>query len=66
MSVTCNLCCGDGLNHSGVVMRINNEWCPRCGGYGTVPASSDTYDANNPSAITDEDRGYMRNNGAQL
>ncbi len=59
----CNLCLGDGQNHTHHVMRVNNDICPRCGGYGTVPDSSPTYDANNPSAITDEDLGYMRSNG---
>jgi hypothetical protein len=64
--IPCNLCLGSGNNTTGVVMRVNNDICPRCGGYGTVPGPSDDYDANNPTAITDDDRGYMRNNGAEI
>lgn len=54
----CKLCRGTGDNKSGVTMRVNNHICPRCGGYGTVPEGSD-----NQPTLTDEDNGYIDNNG---
>ena len=60
MSTLCQLCAGDGKNHTGRVMRVNNEWCPRCGGYGTVPD-----DYGNVAAVTEEDLRYMRCNGLE-
>ena len=56
----CNLCNGTGDNQTGVTMRVNNDICPRCGGYGTVPIS-----AGNVKTLTDQDRGYIANNGGQ-
>ncbi len=58
MSVKCKLCRGTGDNCTGIEMRVNTDICPRCGGYGTVPNKD-----GNLNALTDEDRGYITNNG---
>lgn len=58
MSVKCKLCKGTGDNHTGIEMRVNTNICPRCGGYGTVPNKD-----GNLKTLTDEDRGYIANNG---
>ncbi len=57
-SVKCRLCCGSGNNTTGVEMRVNNNLCPRCGGYGTIPAGG-----SNPAHLDPEDNGYIDNNG---
>ena len=59
----CKLCRGTGDNETGVTMRVNNSICPRCGGYGVIPASTDTYDSDNQKTLTDRDNGYIDNNG---
>jgi DnaJ-class molecular chaperone len=57
-SCRCRLCAGTGDNRSGLVMRVNNHICPRCGGYGQVPPSGD-----NPKVLTEQDRAYAAGNG---
>ena len=59
----CKLCRGTGDNETGINMKVNNHICPRCGGYGTVPESSDTYDNGNVKTLTAKDNGYIDNNG---
>lgn len=54
----CCLCLGTGLNKSGIVMRVNNHICPRCGGYGTVPFPSE-----NPDGLSRWDWHYAELNG---
>ena len=57
--VKCLLCNGSGKNRSGILMRVNNDICPRCGGYGTVPEKEGT----NPAFLTFQDQAYCANNG---
>ena len=52
------LCRGTGDNRTGVCMKVNNDICPRCGGYGTVPDSTD-----NLKSLTDQDNEFIDCNG---
>jgi len=54
----CKLCCGTGDNRTGVQMKVNNDICPRCGGYGTVPNND-----GNERTITAQDNEYIDCNG---
>lgn len=58
---SCALCEGSGENISGIVMRVNNHVCPRCGGYGTIPS-----ECFNPDRLTEKDRDYAESNGIAL
>jgi DnaJ-class molecular chaperone len=58
MSVKCKLCRGSGENRTGIDMRVNNDICPRCGGYGTVPDKS-----GNSRTLTTQDQIYIDCNG---
>ncbi len=60
MSIKCRLCKGTGENRTGITMQVNDDICPRCGGYGTVPEG-----CSNQKKINDSDRGYIRNNGGE-
>lgn len=57
-SHTCALCNGAGDNTQGLVMRVNDHICVRCGGYGFIPSG-----CVNPPALTAGDLGYATNNG---
>ena len=57
----CRLCRGSGENHTGITMRVNNDICPRCGGYGTVSKG-----CSNLKKFDDEDKGFIRNNGGEV
>jgi len=58
MADHCRLCSGSGDNRTGIKMRVNDDICPRCGGYGTVPGGS-----KNARDLTQEDHGYIDCNG---
>lgn len=57
----CRLCKGSGENRTGTEMPVNNDICPRCGGYGTVPNGD-----GNERTLTEDDRGYIRSNGGDV
>ena len=60
----CNLCSGTGENKTGITMKVNNDLCPRCGGYGTVPFSSNlSAKFANSRSLTDQDNEYIDCNG---
>ena len=58
MSAKCKLCQGTRENKTGIEMKVNNDICQRCGSYGTVPNND-----NNSESLTEEDHGYIDNNG---
>ena len=57
--ITCQLCNGSGANKSGLVMRVNNNLCPRCGGYGTLSTGGTL----NSRSVNFMDLDYARSNG---
>ncbi len=60
MSVKCRLCRGTGDNETGITMKVNNNLCPRCGGYGTIP---DGCSDGNERSLTEQDNQYIDGNG---
>lgn len=60
MTEKCMLCKGSGENRTEIEMKVNNELCPRCGGYGTVPNQDD-----NTRQVNEQDMEYIKCNHGQ-